>query len=603
MKKLLFGTALLLLPFFLPCAAQTWEEVQADTQTYLYGEGTGETVDEADQQALASLISKISVVVSSNYEMLEGESRTDQGAEYQRYIENKVSTFSNATLTNTESKILSNEPDAHVVRWIRRSEIDRIFQARKNKILEYVGNAFRGETKGKVDDALRNYYWAYSLLKTLQHPSELTYTDDDGHEHVLVSWIPQQMNEIFDDIKPSVVSRRGDDLEIYFSFRDKPVTSLDYTYFDGSRWSNIYSAKDGRGVLELSAGAVGENIQLKYEYAYKNEAHIDKELYDVINVVKANAMRKSYVNVRGDADTAVAAAAQEPAEQASAAAVSKLTKLDDETQIRGTMERVVSAIGSKAYGMADECFTPDGLDIYKRLISYGRAALVGTPTYKIYRNGDRTVVRAVPMSFSFQRGLRKSFVEDVVFTFTPDGKIDNLAFALDESATTDVLTKGAWPENARMSIIEFLENYKTAFALERLDYIRTIFDDNAVIITGKIVKPKLDGIPENNRLQLSQNVVKTRYTKEQYIKHLEQSFASKEFINIRFSNNDIIKAGKGGEIYGIQIKQDYYSDNYGDTGYLFLLVDINSPTEPIIKVRTWQPEPDPVDGLYDISNF
>lgn len=603
MKKLLFGTALLLLPFFLPCAAQTWEEVQADTQTYLYGEGTGETVDEADQQALASLISKISVVVSSNYEMLEGESRTDQGAEYQRYIENKVSTFSNATLTNTESKILSNEPDAHVVRWIRRSEIDRIFQARKNKILEYVGNAFRGESKGKVDDALRNYYWAYSLLKTLQHPSELTYTDDDGHEHVLVSWIPQQMNEIFDDIKPSVVSRRGDDLEIYFSFRDKPVTSLDYTYFDGSRWSNIYSAKDGRGVLELSAGAVGENIQLKYEYAYKNEAHIDKELYDVINVVKANAMRKSYVNVRGDVDTEVAAAAQEHAEQASAAAVSKLTKLDDETLIRGTMERVVSAIGSKAYGMADECFTPDGLDIYKRLISYGRAALVGTPTYKIYRNGDRTVVRAVPMSFSFQRGLRKSFVEDVVFTFTPDGKIDNLAFALDESATTDVLTKGAWPENARMSIIEFLENYKTAFALERLDYIRTIFDDNAVIITGKIVKPKLDGIPENNRLQLSQNVVKTRYTKEQYIKHLEQSFASKEFINIRFSNNDIIKAGKGGEIYGIQIKQDYYSDNYGDTGYLFLLVDINSPTEPIIKVRTWQPEPDPVDGLYDISNF
>lgn len=603
MKKLLFGTTLLLLPFFLPCAAQTWEEVQADTQTYLYGEGTGETVDEADQQALASLISKISVVVSSNYEMLEGESRTDQGAEYQRYIENKVSTFSNATLTNTESKILSNEPDAHVVRWIRRSEIDRIFQARKNKILEYVGNAFRGETKGKVDDALRNYYWAYSLLKTLQHPSELTYTDDDGHEHVLVSWIPQQMNEIFDDIKPSVVSRRGDDLEIYFSFRDKPVTSLDYTYFDGSRWSNIYSAKDGRGVLELSAGAVGENIQLKYEYAYKNEAHIDKELYDVINVVKANAMRKSYVNVRGDVDTEVAAAAQEHAEQASAAAVSKLTKLDDETLIRGTMERVVSAIGSKAYGMADECFTPDGLDIYRRLISYGRAALVGTPTYKIYRNGDRTVVRAVPMSFSFQRGLRKSFVEDVVFTFTPDGKIDNLAFALDESATTDVLTKGAWPENARMSIIEFLENYKTAFALERLDYIRTIFDDNAVIITGKIVKPKLDGIPENNRLQLSQNVVKTRYTKEQYIKHLEQSFASKEFINIRFSNNDIIKAGKGGEIYGIQIKQDYYSDNYGDTGYLFLLVDINSPTEPIIKVRTWQPEPDPVDGLYDISNF
>lgn len=594
---------LLLASVWIPCRAQEWEEVKADSGTYLYGEGFGETLDEADQQALAALISKISVIVSSNYEMLEGETRTDRGTEYQRYIENKVNTFSNATLTNTESVILSNEPDAHVGRWIRRSEIDRIFSARKNKIQEYVGNAVRGEASGKVDDALRNFYWAYSLLKTLQHPSELTFTDDDGAEHVLVSWIPQRMNEIFDDIRPAVVSRKGDDLEIFFSFRDKPVTSLDYTYFDGSRWSNLYSAKDGRGVLELSAGAVGENIQLKYEYAYKNEAHIDKELYDVINVVKASAMRKSYVNVKGDVNHQVALAAEEHAREANAASVSKLTRLDDETSIRTAMDRVVAAIGSGNYGQADGCFTPDGLDIYKRLISYGRAALVGTPVYSIYRNGDRTVVRAVPMSFSFRRGLRKSFVEDVVFTFTPDGKIDNLAFALDEAATRDVLTKGAWPENARMSIIEFLENYKTAFALERLDYIRTIFDDNAVIITGKIVKAKTDAIPENNRLQLNRNVIKTRYTKEQYIKHLEQSFASKEFINIRFSNNDIVKAGKGGEIYGIQIKQDYYSDNYGDTGYLFLLVDINSPTEPVIKVRTWQVEPDPVDGLYDISSF
>ena len=31
--------------------------------------------------------------------------------------------------------------------------------------------------------------------------------------------------------------------------------------------------------------------------------------------------------------------------------------------------------------------------------------------------------------------------------------------------------------------------------------------------------------------------------------------------------------GKGESIYSIQIKQDYYSSNYGDSGYLFLLVD------------------------------
>ena len=81
----------------------------------------------------------------------------------------------------------------------------------------------------------------------------------------------------------------------------------------------------------------------------------------------------------------------------------------------------------------------------------------------------------------------------------------------------------------------------------------------------------------------------TRQDKETYIKNLEKSFASNEFINIRFTDNTISKMGKGGDTFGIQIHQDYYSSSYGDTGYLFLMVDVNNPDNPIIKVRTWQP--------------
>ena len=564
MKKV--ATILLLLLTGVAASAQSWDLIKEDTNTYLWGEGWAETLDEADQQALASLISKISVVVVSDFEMLEGENASK--GDYEHYVESKISTFSQATLTNTEMVVLANEPDAHVGRWIKRTEIDRIFEGRRNKVMEFVENAERAEGKGKVDDALRNFYWAYSLLKTLQHPSELKYMDKEGTTRTLVSWIPAQIDEIMDDIKPVVTGRNGDELEIYFSFRDKPVASLDYTYFDGSRWSNLYSAKDGKGVLELSPGALGENIQIKYEYAYKNEAHIDKELYSVINVVKSNAIRSSYANIKGVVDKAAAEQIQLEAEEAAEKVTASLSRVDDETDVRNSMDDIMNAITSKNYAAVNDHFTQDGLDIWNRLISYGKATLVGKPAFSIYKNGDRTVVRALPMSFQFKNGIRKSFVEDIVFTFTPEGKIDNMAFAL-----------------------------------ERLDYIRTIFDDNAVIIVGKVAKTKPSAVPENNRLGLNQNIVRTRYSKEQYLKQLERSFASKEFINIRFSNNDIIKAGKGGEIYGIQIKQDYYSNNYGDTGYLFLLVDINSPVEPIIKVRTWQPEPDPVDGLYDISDF
>ncbi len=586
-----------------PVFAQSWDDVKRDRLNYLTGEGWGETIDEADQQALAALISKISVDVSQNFEMFEGENKSGDVEEYKKYVENKISTYSNATLTNTEILVLSNEPDAHVARWIKRSEIDRIFEGRKAKVLEYVGNAEKGEQKGKVDDALRNYYWAFTLLKTIQHPSEVKYRSADGKEHTLVSWIPEKINEIFESLSVTVTSRKGDDLELYVTFMDKPVTSMDYTYFDGSRWSNIYSAKDGKGVLELAPGAVGENIQLKVEFAYKNEAHIDREIYSVINVVKSSSFRKSYLTVNGEVDKATAREVMHVEQSTNAAATNTLSRLDDETAIRSDIDKVIAAIRSKTYGSVSDLFTADGLDMYDRLISYGNAQIVGTPDYSIYCNGDRVVVRSIPMSFSFARGIRKSFVEDVVFTFNTDGKIESLAFGLDDIATKDVLTKQAWPETARMAIIEFLENYKTAFALKRLDYIRTIFDDNAVIIIGKVAKVAPSPASEN-QLTLNNSVItRTRVTKEQYLKNLERCFDSNEFVNIRFANNDIIKAGKGGEIYGIQIKQDYYSTNYGDTGYLFLLVDINEPQAPMIKVRTWQPEPDPIDGLYDISHF
>ena len=601
MKKLFI--ILTLLTICLSASAQSWDEVKRAPQNYLTGEGWGDTIDEADQQALASLISKLSVVVSSNFEMLEGESRDGSTEEQKKYIESKVNTYSNATLTNTEILILSNEPDAHVARWIKRSEIERIFESRKAKVMEYIANAEKGEEKCKIDDALRNYYWAYTLLKTLQHPSEVRYTTDNGEEHLLVSWLPEKINDIFDSISISVLSRKGDDLELYFSYKDKPVTSLDYTYFDGGRWSNIYSAKDGKGVLELAPGAIGENLQLKIEFTYKNEAHIDREIYSVIGVVKGASFRKSYITIKGTPDKAKSKAVQVEERKKNDAATATLSKLDDETHIRTSMNRLVAAIRNRQHHEVTEIFTPDGLQMYNSLISYGNAKIIGEPKYSIYKNGDRVVVRSVPMSFSFSHGTKKSFVEDIVFVFNSSGQIESLAFGLDDAATKDILTKQAWPEHARVAIIEFLENYKTAFALERLDYIETIFDDNAVIIVGKMAKVNTAVVPENQITYNNQVVIRTRYTKEQYLKNLARCFASNEFVNIRFANNDVIKAGKGGEIYGIQIKQDYYSTNYGDTGYLFLLVDINDPQAPMIKVRTWQPEPDPVDGLFDISHF
>lgn len=602
MKRTLLTILLIALPTLI--SAQDWDRIKEDRKNYISGEGWGDSIEEAEQNALAALIRQISVVVIQDFEVTNIEKQYNDDIEVQSYLENKIQTYSNATLTNTETMVLSQEPDAHVARWMKRSELEKVFDGRRAKVKEYMVNAEKAEAKGKVDDALRNYYWAYILLTTLPHPSDVKHIDAENNEHTLVSYIPERMNEICESITASVSSRNGDDLNLFFTYEGKPVASLDYTYFDGRRWSNQYSAKDGKGVLELAPGALGETLQLKIEYAYKNEAHIDREIYSVISVIKATPLRKSNITISGKPDQKTEQFAYTEEKKANSIATATLTKLDDESPIRVSMERLLTALRTARYDDIHDMFTRDGLDMYQKLISYGKAKVVGTPSYNIYKNAEKTVVRAIPMSFSFSHGVKKSFVEDIVFSFNEAGQIESLAFGLDHIATQDILTKQDWPEQARIAIIEFLENYKTAFALERLDYIRTIFDDNAVIITGKIATT---APPANSESQViytnNQYVISTRYTKEQYLKKLERCFNANEFVNIRFANNDIIRAGQGGELYGIQIKQDYYSTNYGDTGYLFLLVDMNNSKAPMIKVRTWQPEPDPELGLYDMGIF
>ena len=62
------------------------------------------------------------------------------------------------------------------------------------------------------------------------------------------------------------------------------------------------------------------------------------------------------------------------------------------------------------------------------------------------------------------------------------------------------------------------------------------------------------------------------------------------------------KSGKG-NLYGIQIKQNYYSSNYGDVGYLYLQVEFPDADTPVIYVRTWQPEKNADGSIYGMTDF
>lgn len=603
---------------------QSMSQVKTDKSTWLCGEGRGETEAEADREALRDLVSQISTAVVSSFEMVEDERTQGDILDAKSYVTSKLSTFSGAVLTNTEKFPAIREKNEYVVvRYIRRAEIDKIFESRIDKVKEYARLGFRAENDAKIDDALRYYYWAFSLLKSVRYPSKVEWTDPDGQKCRLVAWLPDRLSRVMNDVEVTFDGVDGDEANFLFNFRGKPVTSIDYRVDDGYGESLLYSAKNGQGVAELPYGETPSNIQMRLEYAYRGEARLDDDVRATLGVVKGNTMRKSFITVstkKGHRNTKQpdAPAAHAPKHKATAPVPATAPEKENATttekkqsdagsldiaKYSTVIDEIKKAISTKNYSSVSEHFTADGLQMWNDLVSYGKARLLASSKpVEFIDNGRDIIARSVPMSFSFRRGMRRSFVEDVTFTFNRDGKIDCVAFGLGDKGINDIMQKGAWPITARLTLLEFLENYKTAYSLKRWDYLNQIFDKDAVIISGHVVRKASYRRTDGGLVKIAPRVVTSRKTKEEYMAGLKRSFASNEFINIRLSSNDITKVS-GEETYGIQIKQDYYSSSYADSGYLLLVVDIKNPDSPTIYVRVWQPEPDPVEGLANAFNY
>lgn len=601
MRKLLLGIMMVL-----PVVAmgQNWDYIR-DSGEFYYGVGHGSNEQEASERAMADLISMIATNVSSEFQYLMDEKNVNGQLEHESRVHNCIKTYSTSTLTNVEKWVVGQEPDVQVRRYIRRSEMAKIYEDRETKARDMVKIADEALAKGKIDMALQYYYWAYSLIRSVQRPTMVR----DGDGNVLVNWIPLKIESILSDISVKYEKREGDCVDLLFYYQDRPVSSLEFTYSDG-RTECQGSAKDGRGMIEMVPGYLTDTYHINIEYEYKGQARGDAEMQSVLDVISRKVFKNAEMQVKGfatgmgtqQAKTDAIGIDLTPSEE------QVVQKADDYADI---IAKVTETIRTKNYSGAYKYFTLDGLEMYNKLVTYGTGRIVGVPNIKFFKSANGNVVaRGLQMSFSFKTGTKKTFVEDVVFTFDKNRKIDNVAFGLGQVAENDILCKYApgWKNETRELIMEFMESYKTAYCLKRLDYIRSIFADDAIIIIGNVARPRTAQTAYQERpVSLEgQNVIRyNRYSKDEYLKNLERCFKRNEFINIRFSNNEVqwLEKYDKEELFAIQIGQEYNSTTYGDKGYLFLLVDMTDHDSPQIKIRTWQPNEVSMDKLYNAGNF
>lgn len=180
--------------------------------------------------------------------------------------------------------------------------------------------------------------------------------------------------------------------------------------------------------------------------------------------------------------------------------------------------------------------------------------------------------------------------QELTIDFTPEGKISNLSIAIDMHRYDQIMAEKSSDIDfsRRQIIVDFVENFRTAYNRKDIKLLNSVYSDKALIITGKVVTEKPNS--DIDRLTLSNNkVVYIKQTKQEYLAKLATIFKVNKYINVKFEDVDIIQHPKYDDIYGVTLKQYWHTSRYSDEGYLFLMVDFRDADNPLIQVRTWQP--------------
>lgn len=587
------------------------EEIKKMPDLYIYGVGFGADPEESYTAAVHDMVKKISQTVSghttgSATDMLQADGSTVTTEQFTSVVESYTTP---ASLEGVQVIAIGGAPNFERFVYMPRENIRKMHDRRRSNVADLARSGVRAIEKGKVDDALRHLYRAYVLLQSLPNASEVK-EKINGEEETLSIWIPEIMREIVNKVSFGIASVSKDDedpengkklVELIVKYDGKPATTCTFKYGTDMGFSPLITSRDGMSLIELDPNVPMKPLKLYVEYQFKNENHANAELKPLLDSFKGAGLVANEFLINDSkkelkADKKEAKAFQE---LVAAGANEGILELNHEevSPYVGLMEKIIWAIQNKKYDEVKDICTPDGWMMFEKLMKYGKVRILGNPTrntYEFYPYRDEVMCRSVPMSFTFSKG--RQFTEDVTFTFNKDNKLVSLGFGLGSIARKDIFAKegAAWNDDKKMVLVNFLENYRTAFALGLQDYIESIFDDDAVIIVGHVTK-KLEKVPGADGMSLASKdqVVYSQKSKKEYMEQLRRCFASQEFINLRFSDTDVERSGVGGETYALQLKQDYISQTYGDQGYLFLFVDFNDPDKPLIHIRTWQPERNP----------
>ena len=591
---------------------------------YLHAYSSSDSLDLAIADAVKMLSDQVLIEVKTTSKS-EVNVQINNGELDEKVLFNQVSeTFSNVRLSGYQTLIVAKpskkNKEYSVFVYIGKAEVKEILkeieeqekekqQKEKEKnekdVSFYYSEGRKAIKDARVGDALKYLYWSYVLSLGTNVTIGI-----EGKEVPATRLIETQIDKVLNGISVEAVSyetERINDfqekykvvLDIVFNYDGikKRATNLDFEYNDGNTKQRGPRVRDGVGTLDLQYNLDEVKFQCIYKY---DSSETPPDIYDIIKNKGNKKFESATKIIRIPKSLKDNPVPNQPKKEDVSEGEKKIeavsTAVRDHNEMQRRMGRIVKAIKGKDYESVEDLFSAEGFDSFKKLIKLGNASIVRVPNeFRFLDFGNLTLCRCITMQFRFRNN--KQFVEDVTFRFNDQNIVESLAFTLSDVAENDILSKGKWPRDSRLTLMTFLEDYQTAYALGRIDYLERIFSENALIIVGNKVEKKIlkDGVV------IKENVKYDTVSKAQYIDRLRRHFRTKEYINLNFTDTDFERASNKKEFYGIRVRQEYFSNNYGDVGWLFLLVDLRYD-EPIIHVRAWQNDKLPMEDLFDLSD-
>jgi hypothetical protein len=230
----------------------------------------------------------------------------------------------------------------------------------------------------------------------------------------------------------------------------------------------------------------------------------------------------------------------------------------------------------------------DILDIWIRLCKFNCGVpIIERRCIKRSYNGGYQV-RGIPLTMDIEIEAEKH--QELTINYNEKGQIDEIFLSKAEFLIDQIMNNTSMIDfNSKMILVDFVYKFLTAYKTKDIDFLDTVFSENALIISlvdntinvkPNVEKTILIGKDQNYQIQ----------TKNQYIKNLRRVFSNNEYISLAIDSLNIERHTKDNDIYGVSFKQFYKASNYQDTGYIFLLIDFANKNEPVIWIRGFQPE-------------